>query len=200
MILISIIITIIFSACSHNKEQNVKKEVAVGKTDEIYEVGKPMEYIPTKIGTILTYEITLGEVNPLHYQEIMWPNGDLIIMTISRGLYWGAMDSKNKKTTFILQMEIKGPVANPAGIKCSQGIELSIKKDELGIYDYAKAVFWGIYDEEQFSWSEIIDFPPNIPGAPHDQWNYNADGHCQKLIFFENKPGTEMHYKIKSRM
>lgn len=151
--------------------------------------GEPSDYFPTGVGAKWVYEIEVGEVDPLYYRETVWPVGEEDAWVYStRGRFFLA-DGLQK--TFMLEMKVKGVAAKQGLLEYPIGVELEIEKDELGIFEGAKKVFWAVIPS-QFMAHEVVTYPSDMLGAPTSTWGAwgQEDGFSVRLVFFAEKPGV----------
>jgi len=161
-----------------------------------YDFGKLTDYIPNEPGTILTYEITRYEQQAIFCQEIYWPEKNDAQVVVARGVFNG--DTANKKK-FILVLKVKGesPIQSSVGIP--SGTELIILRDDLGIYEKAKQLFWALDNKkDNFIWDEIMTLNPNHVSLDprinsRNSWaNTKNLGYTQKIFCFEGMPQTAL--------
>jgi len=174
-------------------------------------IAEPIEYLPMAKGTTFTYEIELGETEPLIYKLTYWPRGDGEIGMITRGRYVKAMldgdesdataRKKLRDKRFILKLRVKGLAEKQGGLKYPVGVELTVEKDELGVYEEADKVFWAATRSGGFTCYEVVTYPPNSIGSlSNDPWGgwRGEDGYSMSVFFFGRKPGTAISLGSKN--
>jgi hypothetical protein len=146
--------------------------------------GQPNDYFPTKPGTTLTYKIEIGEVTPLLYEEVDWPQGKGYDSTASRGVFVAATKQPDgtRKKTFCLVMRVVGSTPK------LNGVEVAVEKDDLGVYENAKQVFWSATADGQFMCREVVIYPPYEPRAPQ---GFTGDGCSTRTMFFSGKQASQ---------
>lgn len=180
--LIVLVLTVLFTVGGCSKKNN-----------EGSPPGKPINYLPMKIGTTWTYKIEIGEVEPLNHERVIWPQGKTSLVYVTRGRFISYLKREENKI-FYLKMRIKGLAAKQGGLEFPIGVELEIEKDELGVFDNAKQVFWAGTSRGSFMAHEVITYPPHSPGAPTGSWGTWGveDGYSMRILFFGKSPGTEI--------
>ena len=153
-------VTIFLCACNSKKKSDIN-------------------YFPLNIGMRWNYEIILKN-QPLFYHIEEWPLGDQVFSYDMRGTY-----GKEKKTySLVYEVEniadIQGPLNYP------QGVKLNIIQDDLGIFKYAKEVFWAINTYSRNAAHVVKTYPAHMPGAPFQNV---SGGYSIQLLFFIDKPG-----------
>jgi len=161
--------------------------------------GDPGDYFQTKVGTAWTYKITLGEVKPLKYEEVVWPQGGSAIRMATRGLFLASFNKEEKKE-FSLKIRVKGLASKQGKIEYPIGVELEIEQDEFGIFEYHKQVFFAATPHGGFTAHRVETRGYDSPGAPSNSWGgWGADdGYTMPLVFFAEKPGTRISIGDKS--
>lgn len=149
--------------------------------------GEPSDYFPTNTGTTWVYEIEIGEVEPLDYRETWWSlsNGKAFCYEM-RGRFRALMEDTAPKT-FVLEMKVKGPADEQGPLEYPLGVELEIEKDELGIFEDTKQVFWAITSHDRFTVNEVITYSPHSSYSPG--YPFVGEGYSIRLVFFGGKPG-----------
>ncbi len=148
-------------------------------------------YFPIDTGTTWVYEIEIGEAEPHFYREEKWPVGDDEYVTYeTRGLRT-FLDNTSRKT-FTLKIKVKGHAEKQGAFEFPLGVELDIEKDELGIFEDTKQVFWAITDNPTFRVIELVTYPPDMLGAPTSPWGSwkQDDTFSTRMLFFSDAPGT----------
>jgi len=161
--------------------------------------GDPGDYFPTKVGTAWTYKVVLGEINPLRYGEVVWPQGGSAIRMATRGFFTASFN-KDEKKEFFLKMRVKGLASKQGKIEYPIGVELEIEQDEFGIFEYHKQVFFAATPHGGFTAHRVETRDYDSPGAPSSSWGgWGADdGYTMPLVFFAEKPGTKISIGDKS--
>ena len=161
--------------------------------------GDPGDYFLTKVGTAWTYKVVLGEINPLRYGEVVWPQGGSAIRMATRGFFIASFN-KDEKKEFLLKMRVKGLAPKQGRIEYPIGVELEIEQDEFGIFEYHKQVFFAATPHGGFTAHRVETWDYDSPGAPSSSWGgWGADdGYTMPLVFFAEKPGTKISIGDKS--
>lgn len=139
------------------------------------------DYFPLRIGSTFSYTIEMGYVEPVAYEEIKWPEA-----TATRRVFNNVEYTPRK--TFLLELKIKGQTKNLGQNKLQNGFEVSVEKDELGVYKNAKQIFW-LTDPKHFSFHEIAVCPPNESITPK---GFDKDGVSERVLLFQGKAGTKI--------
>lgn len=156
--------------------------------------GRPSDYFPTHIGTKWVYKIEIGSIEPLHYRETAWPLGERRVVYATRGRFMPLLVDDRPKRDFVLAISVKSLAFKQGPLEYPSGVELEIEQDELGIFEYAKQVFWAI-GPGRFMSHEVVTYSPDTPGAPTGGlwggWG-QEDGYSIRLIFFADKTGIQI--------
>jgi hypothetical protein len=157
--------------------------------------GLPIDYLPTKAGTVLKYHIKIWDTHPLKYEEITWPQGSGEVVSKTRGKLLLAVKGEKE---FELELKVKGPAEKQGPLQYPIGVELTVEKDSLGVYEGAKQIFWAASNQGAFICNEVVVYPPDSPRAPKGPWgSWANEGFAMGVYFFGEKPGTEIS-KTKS--
>lgn len=181
--IIALVSVVMFVGC-------IEEDKAVDKAV----VGEPSDYFPTSTGMKWVYQIEIGEVEPLKYKVTSWPQGDSEVTYGTKERFLVLTEKKPPKT-FLLEIQVKGPAAKQGPVlEYKNGVELDIEKDELGIFDEAKQVFWAMSPGGPFRVFEIVTYSPDTIGAPTSSWGSwgQEDGYSMALLFFGEKPGISI--------
>jgi hypothetical protein len=165
-----------------------------------YDEYRSLVILPTEVGTEWTYAIKSGNVDPLRYREIVWPmdNGKAAVY---RNLeYFPVLaTSSDRRKVFYLTLRVSGKPSRQGPFEYRDAVELEIVKDDLGVYEGAKQVFWLTppgYFENMVVYggtevSEVVTYPSAL--APGDFTQ--EDGFSIRYILLHQLPGTtEQHY------
>jgi hypothetical protein len=164
--------------------------------------GHPRDFFPSEPGATWVYSVeVLGDDPPLKYEEVSWPISEGravtyatrgIIHKFDRPLEEGT-ESTNATKSYSLEMCVKGRAAQQGRLKYPLGVELKVLKDDLGIFENAKEVFWAITESGRFTVHLVITYDPDTPGAgapvggAFGRWG-QGDGSSMRHIFFVDKP------------
>lgn len=174
-----------------------EKSASPGTTSSLPILGKPKDFFPTQVGLKWTYEITVGDAEPLRYHKTSWPQGDKMVVISYRGFLLTNVNWEGKKR-FNLIIRSKNPAAKHVLLKNAKGVELEVIQDELGVFEYAKQVFWAISTGRGFMVLLVVTYDPlSTPFAPTEfLWDGlgQGDGYSKRLLFFSGRPGTGMGY------
>jgi len=179
-----LLFAISFFVCSDNdvKEREKIEQITTSQAykDFISQQESYKDFFPFKLDIRWTYEIIVKN-QPLFYHIESWPLGDNVFSYDIRGTY-----TKEKKT-YLLIFEVEKTAAKQGPLEYPQGVKLSVIKDELGIFKYAKEVYWAINTYSRNAAHVVITYPPHMPGAPVQNVR---GGYYIQLLFFIAKPGS----------
>lgn len=156
--------------------------------------GQLKDFFPTQVGLKWTYEITIGDADPLRYNETSWPQDKGVVNSYIRGRIFPVNQGEGKKR-FTLIIRSRASAANIGTIEHLNGVELEVVQDELGIFEDAKQVFWAISTEDRFVACLVVTYDPMSHGAPKgDAWGRlgQGDGSSMRLLFFGERPGIQL--------
>ena len=145
------------------------------------------DYFPIRAGIKLCYEIEMGYVEPLAYQEAVWHKNNISIATSTRREF-EAVGTDVPKKIFLLELETKEPEKIPGQINLPTRVEVVVKKDELDIYKNAKQIFWSI-DSGNLVCKETVIYFPNRAIAPKGM---DKNGISERVLLFCGKAGTKI--------
>jgi hypothetical protein len=100
--------------------------------------GTVLDYIPHQVGMTWTYEITAGMAHPLFYWVTNWEGIEPGFYTRISQIPPGQMPGKTYELT--LRVLAEADVSVDGNVY--PGVELSILKDELGVYYGVDRLFW----------------------------------------------------------
>ena len=148
------------------------------------------DYLPP-VGTTLLYDIKLGEISPLVYEETIWSQNNEKFPEASRKLlnWLIEQNSAMSKKSFALKLKVKGVATEQGPFRYPVGIELVVEEDKLGVYKNAKQIFWVLTQRGNFACREIVIYPPDDSSAPEDAVE---DGYSERALFFKDKPGVQI--------
>jgi len=170
-----------------------------GPSDTDNSAGLPIDYFPMEVGTEWTYQITLGETEPMHYEEVGWPQpSGGTLHYAQRGFFYQAMVDDHPDS-FLLKIKVdsvaeeQGPLSYPTGVK------LAILQDDLGIFEYVSQLYWAVSDprSEVTIIQQVCMYPPDTPGAPGGPWGSLGieDGYSVRIILFGEEPGIGVSFE-----
>jgi len=157
----------------------------------------PSDFLALTVGTEWVYEITLGQGDALNFGIHYWPQGGgSTVVSEVRGRYFTRDAATDGRTLLKLRLEEKAAKQGP--LEYPEGYQLKVLRDDLGIYDDAKDVYWAITRSSEYMCEEVVTYAPDTPGAPSGSWgSYGLeDGFSMRPYLFGSKPGTG----ISSRM
>lgn len=74
-IAVAIVLVAITFGCGRNESD--KEKPALPRSESSAPIaGQPEDFFPTQVGLKWTYEISIGDAEPLRYNETSWPLGD----------------------------------------------------------------------------------------------------------------------------
>jgi len=149
--------------------------------------GIPEDYFPFTPGLRLEYRVTLGKAEPLNFETIEWPmGGNHEMVTERRGRFIPPV----KKAAYSLILQIVGP-AEQQGPYSWDGVKVNVVKDELGIFDDVRELFWNRTRGGDLNALEVRTYSPGAPGAPMGPWGVpeSGAGSSSRIIFFGGHPG-----------
>lgn len=120
-----------------------KDSLPVDIGDETQPIGGPRDYFPIDIGREWTYEIKIGEVEPIFYNETMWSQGSMTVVYSTIGRFLPLLEDMVPEI-FLLRIKVKGPAEKQGLLEYPVGVKLTIEIDELGIFEDHEEVFWAI--------------------------------------------------------
>jgi len=197
--LLFIAVLVIWGFSAYLKDHNPSGGRSSGQIEA--EIGQPIDYLPIETGRTFSYKIEVGDVQPLQYRVVVWPEGSHGTVQSSRSLFVAAMAHTNKpqQKTFSLRLRVKGPAVKQGPLSAPIGVELAVDKDDLGIYRDVKKVFWTGGDHDGFVAHELITFDANSFDAPSRGGGWGGwgsyrteDGYSLRISFFGEKPGVVM--------
>lgn len=152
--------------------------------------------LPNFVGAQWSYEIKIGKVDPIKYSEIVFPmsNGKAMLFT-EKNYFSGLKNQKGKRDGYLLTMKVIGRPARQGPFQYVHAVEVEIIRDDLGVYEGAKQVFWlippGPFEgmaiaTAQTDLSEVVTYPPlAIPGEKGVE-----DGFSIRYLLLHCFPGT----------
>ncbi|HKH43958.1 MAG TPA: hypothetical protein VKM72_04765 [Thermoanaerobaculia bacterium] len=169
-------------------------EVIVLRVDEDPPKGHPSDFFPTESGAQWSYVVKAGRVDALSFKIAAWPMGSEgkgpAAMVATRGLLYSPL----ARESYGLEIGVKRPTARQGPLQYPEGVELSIRHDDLGIFQKCKQAFWAISESGRYAVSLVLMFDPSSPGAPggggggFGNWG-REDGYSVRPFFFLDNPG-----------
>jgi hypothetical protein len=143
----------------------------------------PSVLFPMTVGAEWTYQIEIGDVDPLYYREIYWGGGAVYR---NKGFFPGFIKDKASKT-FTLKMKIVDSAED------SESVYVNIEEDNLGIFEGAQMVFWvkNGYSTEGILADQVIVEGVSYPKSLGPD-NGNDDGYSTRISFFLADNGTRL--------
>lgn len=180
--------------CGKNEPDQEKSAASRTKTSAPI-TGQPEDYFPTQVGLKWVYDITVGDTEPLCYNEISWPLGDKSVVYAYRGRFPPVVREGGRKR-FSLIIRSKATAAKQGPLEYLQGVELEVVQDELGVFEDAKQVFWTISTGGRYMAHLVVTYDPmSTPvaptGGPWGVWG-QGDGYSMRLLFFGDRPGIQI--------
>jgi len=190
------------AANGHEEEASADKEFLISDYEGVVRIrvnasppkGHPSDFFPTQPGTRWTYAIRKGQVDPIGFTMTVWPMGadgagKSVGMSSRRLLY-----SRAARDSYGLQVTVKGLAKQQGPLRYPKGVELSIDRDDLGVFDGCKQAFWAISESGRYDVTLVLTFDPQSSRAPggggggFGDWG-RGDGHSMRNYFFADKPG-----------
>lgn len=158
-------------------------------------IGEPLDYFPASVGTKWVYQVTVSEDSkPLQHRVTRWPLGERSVAYASRGYlcYRALEDSGSSPYTLAIRVKARAP--KQGSLEYPNGVELEVERDDLGIFSDAKQIFWAIGSPNDLRIHQVVTYSPDTPGAPSGAWGSwgQEDGYSMQLIFFGERPGTQI--------
>jgi len=142
-----------------------------------------------QVGLQWTYEITLGDAEPLSYDEVSWPLGDQAFTYAVRGRFPAAA-SGGGGGPFSLVLRSKATAAQQGPLQYPKGVELEVVQDDLGVFSNAKQIFWAVITDERHMAHLVVTYDASdAPGSISMGW---GDGYAVRLVFFDDRPGIQI--------
>lgn len=133
----------------------------------------PKDYCPLGIGSVWTYEITLGNTEPLYCYSTNWPVGEGVMSVRTRGRFSATTSKGFEGKRFKLELLIVGKTPELDYFKNPNAMEVKVVKDELGVFENCEKIFW-LPGDDPFSVLQICCYPPDTPGNPTSAWSYSG--------------------------
>jgi hypothetical protein len=156
--------------------------------------GKPADFFPTSVGAKWDFSIEVAG-DPLHFCHIAWPAGNGQVGVETRGRFAAVVRNRSRRQ-FELSICIARPAEAQGPLKYPGGVELIIEKDDLGVYEHHRSVFWAVSsnERERFEAFEVITYAPDHSSAPRmggwGSWGAGGEGHSLRPLFFAERPNT----------
>jgi hypothetical protein len=155
--------------------------------------GLPSDFFPMSTGTTWKYQIRLGDMQPLNYEVVKWPQGERERAIATRGLFFRAVKDEAVKD-YVLQIRVKGPATQQRNLGYpTTDAELEIMRDDLGVFVSAKRVFYAAKIGGQYMAHLIMVHGANSIGLPPagawGGWG-GEDGYSARLVMFGGEPYT----------
>jgi len=144
-----------------------------------FPVDNPADYFPMDVGREWSYLITIGETEPLIYQEVVWPTSTGSVLSSTRGRL--ALASR-EGDTFLLELRVKSRAVEQGPLSYPEGVELEILTDDLDFYEDSQQVFWAILTSPRYMTHEVVTFSQYGIRAPTG-WPIQEDGFSMRLLF-----------------
>ena len=145
------------------------------------------DYFPLNPGKTLSYEIEMGYVEPIAYEENVWRTNNASATTSTRRDFMGIGTNIPRKI-FLLELKLNEPEKSRAKTQHSAEVEVLVKKDELGVYKNAKQIFWSI-DRDNLVCRETVVNSPDESIAPE---GISANGISERVLLFQGKAGAKI--------
>ena len=188
ILIIWAVILLIVCGCSRTEDEKANRTRNKDGHSLALIIGEPSEYFPLDIGRTWTYRIDIGSVDPLAYRKIEWPVGEKFIVASQRRRLF-----PSGKTTFQLKLKVVASASKQGPLSYPKGVKVSVEKDELGIFRDVSNIFFAV-STWPFRVLQIMEHPPTSSFAPTSPWGswLVGSGYSIRLIFFGEKPGTEI--------
>lgn len=154
-------------------------------------VNRAIQYFPMFLNTTWTYKITLGEVEPLFYEEVRWPQGKGYLIYANSGRFVGAIKEENKGKDLALVLRIKGFAQKQGGLQYPFGLKIEVVEDDLMIFREAKDLFFaGI--PNRFMFHQVVIHDGSESPANSGMYGGGEDGFSMRIFFFASSSGTSI--------
>jgi hypothetical protein len=178
---------------AHKSDTASNDNPSVATTSVGLPPGEPSDYFPHAVGNEWQYDIRIGSVEPLEYQEVLWKTdkGTMALGAIAR--YPGLLRTHAKNYTLTLKVHQSAPVQGP--LKYDEGVELAIVRDDLDIFKDHHQIFWVVTSSDRFMAQQIVTYPPDNPTAPGPggTWgSWNQEGYSMQIMFFAERPKVQV--------
>jgi hypothetical protein len=112
--------------------------------------------------------------------------GDRKLLYATRGRWLKEKD----KNSYELTLRIEAKAEKQGDLEYPEGYEIKVVKDELGIYEDAKQVFWAITTDKRFGVTLVETHDGSRSPASSGWGSWGADGQSMRMYFFGEKPGV----------
>lgn len=154
--------------------------------------GRPADYFPSDVGHQFRYTVTLGEVEPLRYEEVAWPNGTGSLTYATRGLMRGLPGRKSTDGALRLRLTVKARARKQGPFSYPDGVVLSVDRDDLGFFGGAKEVYWAITSGAGRVLLVVPHDPEDSPvRGSWGSWGVDP-GYSTRVLYFAEKPLTSI--------
>ena len=154
----------------------------------------PLDYFPTDIGHVWSYKITMPkDGDGLNHHVTVWPlGGDTGRGIETRGRYF--QRSPSADGVYYLTMHIKAAAKIQGPLQYSEGYELAIDRDDLGIFEGCDHVYWAIMMSDHYQADLITAYSSDGPDAPTGMLGdyYSGEGYGDRVFFFGAHPGDSI--------
>ena len=156
----------------------------------------PYDFFPMVVGSKWKYSIELGAVGPLGYEEIIQVTGGKAAVHPTRRVLLTEQKPKaGAGKPLALELHVRRPAIYDQFHPRFRVIELSVERDDLGIFRGSKKVFSTVIRHQMHQSAEfIVVFPPDQgPGsvakpAPKE----SLDGVSRRLAFFAGSEAASL--------
>ena len=172
----------IMSSITANCKDPVESPQAPAESPQVIP-GKPEEYFPTEIGRKFDYKIELtdSEKPAMNHDQIRWSSN---VRLETRGRYL----VHEKKDDLHLTIKIKSKALKQGILKCPQGYELEIERDDIGVFEDCQKVFWAITNSDRYEALLVTEHNLKNPNVPDNQEASTTELGCNlRFAFFGGK-------------
>jgi hypothetical protein len=162
-----------------------------------------MEYFPLVVGSRWVYRIETSEHRGLNFRGTIWPTGPDTLRTLKIS---GSFPDTSIKKTFTLEFRLRNKVSDQEratedslfGDYSSRTdiFELEIIKDDLGIFDLERRVFWAVIRKHAGDESPVIEQAAiYLPDISRGVITVIGAGWSRKALFFIDQPGAKLAHE-----
>jgi len=169
------------------------------------------EFFPTEPGTKWVYEITVaGKSEPVQYREVSCAgaNGKLKVW-VQRGLFLKSLyvpgvpgdrgdtaDVGGPPRVCALEISVKGRAKAIGTLRCREYVELTVHKDDLGVFFGTDRMLWGFLGGPHLEIDWALAWSPDSVHSADPLWHIfgqqNQGIALSERLVFHSKPGWQI--------